>query len=288
MNHAASLVVSSALFTVMLALGLSLRPEAMHHWRSRPALPLRMLLGSCLLVPLLALLLLQMPWAQLMSTPARYGIALMALCPSAPLALRKAGSTGGDRQLAGLLQISAALAAIVSIPLVGWIFRQTFQLQGWDLRPLDVALQVLRVQVLPLLLGLLLRFWRPGLASRLETPLNRLANLLLILLLVLILIKAGPLILSTLCGDPIALLAMVLLALFSLAIGASMAADDACERHTTALVTAMRNPGLAIYFADLHGRDLAGVKLTILAYVLVTLIVSIPLVRQRHQGPGVR
>ena len=283
MNHTASLVVTTTLFTVMLALGLSLRPEAMHHWRSRPALPLRVLLGSCLLVPLLALLMLKLPWTAAISKPARYGIALFALCPSAPLALRKAGNTGGDRPLAALLQISAALAAIVTVPLVGWLFRRSFQLEGWDLRPVDVGLQVLRVQVLPLVLGVVLRVWRPRLAGRLESPLNRLANLLLIVLLLLVLIKAGPLLLSTLSSDLTALLLMALLAAASLAIGSAMATGDAVERHTTALVSAMRNPGLAIYLADMHGRDLAGVKLIILASVLVTVIVSLPLVVQRRQ-----
>jgi len=109
MTLSPALIVTPTLFTVMLALGLSLRPEAMHHWQTRPALPLRVLLASCVLVPLLALLLLQSPWSQAISPPARYAIALMAICPSAPLALRKAararpspelsipgGSSGGD------------------------------------------------------------------------------------------------------------------------------------------------------------------------------------------------
>ncbi|MEB3331675.1 MAG: bile acid:sodium symporter [Synechococcaceae cyanobacterium] len=283
MNQVASLMVAITLFTVMLALGLSLRTEAMHHWRTRPALPLRVLLGSCLLVPLLALLVLRMPWSAALSPAARYGIALMALCPSAPLALRKAGNSGGDRQLAALLQISAALTAIVSVPLVGLIFRQSFQLQGWDLQPLDVALQVLRVQVLPLLLGLLLRLWQPALTARLQTPLNRLANLLLILLLIVVLIKAGPQLVHSLAGDLQALPVMVLLAAASLAIGAAMAAGNSCERNTTALVCAMRNPGLALYLTKMHGKGLTGVRLMILAYVLVTVIVSIPLVRRARQ-----
>ena len=114
MTVSASLVVAPAVFTVMLALGLGLRPEALLQWRHRAALPLRVLLGSCLLVPLVGLLLLQVPWSWEISRPARHAIALMAVCPSAPLALRKAGASGGDRQLAALLQVSAAVAAILT------------------------------------------------------------------------------------------------------------------------------------------------------------------------------
>lgn len=278
-----SLLVTTTLFTVMLALGLSLRPDSMHHWRSRPALPLRVLLGSCLLVPMAGLLLLQLPWSWELSRPARHAIALMAVCPSAPLALRKAGASGGDRQLAALLQVSAALVAILTVPLLALLFRHTFDQDGWQIRPMDVALQVGRVQVLPLLLGVLLRRTLPRLAERIERPLEAIANALLLLLVGVVLLKAGPALMATLPGDPGALLMMAVLAVLSLALGRWLGGRDRNEGLTTALVTAMRNPGLALLFASRFGQHLPGLKLWILAYVLVTLIVSIPLVRRTRR-----
>ncbi len=287
MSITASLLVPPTLFSVMLALGVSLRPESMHHWRSRPSLPLRVLLGSCLLVPLLGLLLLQLPWSADLSRPARHAIALMAVCPSAPLALRKAGVSGGDRQLAALLQVSAALAAILTIPLLAMLFRQAFALDGWLIRPLDVALQVGLAQVLPLLLGVLLRRRLPQLAARLERPLDKLANGLLLVLVLVVLLKAGPQLLVTIPAEPGALLAIGVLTGLSLALGRWLGGRDPREGLTTALVTAMRNPGLALLFASAHGQNLPGLKLWILTYVLVTLIVSIPLVRSsRRQQPA--
>jgi hypothetical protein len=44
----------------------------------------------------------------------------------------------------------------------------------------------------------------------------------------------------------------------------------------------MRNPGLALLFASLYGQDLPGVKLGILAYLLTTVILSIPFLRWRR------
>lgn len=278
-----ALLVTITLFCVMLALGLSLRPQSMHHWRSRPGLPVRVLLGSCLLVPVVALLLLQLPWSWQLSRPARHAIALMAVCPSAPLALRKVGVSGGDRQLAALLQVSAAVAAIVSIPLLALLFRQTFDQDGWLIRPLEVALQVGRAQVLPLLLGVLLRHRMPRLAERIERPLERLANGLLVLLLVVVLLKAGPALLATVPAEPGALLAMAAVAAISLALGRWLGGRDPGEGLTTALVTAMRNPGLALLFASRYGQHLPGLKLWILVYVLVTLMLSIPLVRRSRR-----
>lgn len=278
-----ALLVTPTLFTVMLALGLSLRPESMRHWLSRPALPLRVLLGSCLLIPVLGLLVLQLPWTRELSLPARHAIALMAVCPSAPLALRKAGVSGGDRQLAALLQVSAALTAILTIPLLALVFRQVFDQDGWLIQPMEVALQVGRVQVLPLLLGVLLRTQCPRLAERIERPLDKLANALLLLLLVVVLLKAGPGLLATVPADPGALLAMAALAALSLWLGRWLGGPERSEQLTTALVSAMRNPGLALLFATRYGQHLPGLKLWILAYVLVTLIISVPLVRQSRR-----
>ena len=280
MSTVIALFITLTLFSTMLALGLGLNREALRCWCQQPALPLRVLLGSCLLLPLLALLLLQTPWSWQLSQPVRFAIALMALCPSAPLALRKARKGGGDHQLAALIQVGAALAAIVTIPLMGLAFRQTFAVVGWEVQPLDVALQVGRVQVLPLLLGLALRHWQPRFADQLATPLERIANLLLVLLMVLVLIKAGPLLLAFVPANLPALPLMALLVAASLLIGRLMAAEQASEHgRTTALVTAMRNPGLALLFASRHGQELPGLKLAILAYVLVTMLVSTPWLR---------
>lgn len=287
MSTAIALFITLTLFSTMLALGLSLDREALGSWCQQPALPLRVLLGSCLLVPLLALLLLQTPWSWQIAQPVRFAIALMALCPSAPLALRKARKGGGDHQLAALIQVGAALAAIVSIPLLGLAFRQTFAVVGWQVHPLDVALQVGRVQVLPLLLGLALRHWQPRFADQLETPLERIANLLLLVLLLLVLIKAGPLLLAFVPANLPAVPLMALLVVASLLIGRLLAAEQGDEHGTTTgLVTAMRNPGLALLFASRHGQELPGLKLAILAYVLITVLLSSPWLRlSRRMAP---
>jgi bile acid:Na+ symporter, BASS family len=278
-------LISLTLFTIMLALGLSLQADGLALWRRHSSLLLRVLLGSCLLVPLLGLLLLQTPWSQAINEPARYAIALMAVCPSAPLALRRASQAGGDRQLTAVLQITAALAAIVSVPLLGLAFRHTFAVLGWQIRPLDVALQVGKVQVLPLLLGLLLRRSVPQLAERLEGPLDRLANLLFVLLVSLVLLKAGPLLLTYVPRNLPALLLMGLLAAAALAIGRAMAGAQVEHSLSTALVTGMRNPGLALLLANRHGQDLPGLKLGIVVYVLVTVVVSTPLMQRLRQEP---
>ncbi|MEA5391485.1 bile acid:sodium symporter [Cyanobium gracile UHCC 0139] len=276
-------LVSATLFTIMFALGLGLPGDRFDLLRHRPALLRRVLLGSCVLVPLVALLLLRLPIAAQWSVPARFAIALMAVCPSAPLTLRKAGKAHGSRQLAAHLQVAAALTAIVSIPLMAELFTAVFGVRGWEISPGQVALQVGKVQILPLACGLLLRRWRPDWAGRWEGFFDRLANLLLLLLILAVLLKALPLLLPFAAANLPAIGGMALMVLASLAIGWLTAGGDPVERTTVCLVTSLRNPGLALLFATTHAPAMAGLKLAILLYLLITVILQIPLLLWRQQ-----
>ncbi len=280
------LLIKLTLFAVMFALGLGLQGSALQQWRQRPALFVRVLIGTCLLVPLGGLLLIKLSLVLPVAPPVRYGLGLMALSPSAPLTLHKAGRQGGDREMAALLQVLAAIAAIVTIPLMADLFRQVFAIKGWGLAHADVAVQVVTAQVLPLLLGLGLRRWFPTVASRLVVPLEKLANGLLLLLLVVILAFTLPALGSFLANNLIAVPLMGAMVVLCLAIGWLLAGPDPAESTTTALVTSMRNPGLALLFASSHAPGLPAVKLAILSYLLVTVLVSIPfLVAQKRRHP---
>jgi predicted Na+-dependent transporter len=142
-----------------------------------------------------------------------------------------------------------------------------------------VALQVAQAQLLPLVLGLLLRRWQPALATRIQAPLEKLANLLLLALIVLVLVKAAPLLVPFAATNALALAYMALMVVVALAIGFLMAGPDPRERTTTALVTSMRNPGLALLFAATYAPQVPGVKIAILAYLLLTVILSVPFLR---------
>ena len=279
------LLIKVTLFALMFALGLGLQGTALQQWRQRPALFARILIGSCLLVPLGALVLIKFSLALPVAPPVRFAIVLMALSPSAPLTLHKAGRKGGDREMAALLQVLAAIAAIITIPLMADLFRQVFTVSGWDLAHAEVALQVLVVQVSPLLLGLGLRRWFPALAVRLVGHLEKVANGLLLLLMLVILGFTLPALGSFLADNLIALPLMVVMVAWCLALGWLLAGPDPAESTTTALVTSMRNPGLALLFASTNAPGIPAVKLAILSYVLVTVIVSIPflMAQQRRQ-----
>ncbi|MFM7264539.1 MAG: transporter [Cyanobium sp.] len=273
------LLIPATLFTLMVALGLGLRGEAVALLRRRPYLILRVLVGTCLLLPLAALVLLRSPLLESLSPPVRLAIALMAISPSAPLTLRKAGRQGGDRELAAVLQLLAAAAAIVTIPLMADLYRAVFHVSSWDIQPLPVARQVLLMQGLPLGLGLLVRRCVPALAERLVGPLDRVANTLLLGLSVLILVRSWPLLRAFLATNRTGLACMALMVLLALAIGWLLSGPGLRERTTVAVVTSTRNPGLALLFASTYASGVAGLKLAILLYVLLTLLLSLPFLR---------
>lgn len=277
MNGATNLLIPTTLFVVMMALGVGMPLDALQNWRRHWPLLLRTQVATCLLVPLAGGLLLLSPLAAGTTPEARHALALMGACPSAPLIVRKASKTGQDASLAGLMQMTAALVAIVSVPLLADLGQLVFPVRNWDVQPAEVALQVGRAQILPLLLGLGLRRLLPGPIGRISGLLSRLANVLLLLLVALVLARAGPLLIHFGSENGVALVLMLLLVLTSLVVGWLLAGGPRQQRETTALVTAMRNPGLALLLARSHAPTMPELRLGIISYVLVTQVVLVAL-----------
>ena len=138
---------------------------------------------------------------------------------------------------------------------------------------------MLLVQGVPLALGVLVRRTRPRLAEKLEGPLDRAANLLLLVLTTLILVRSWPLLQAFLAANLPGIGCIALMVLLALAIGWLLSGPGLQERTTVAVVTSTRNPGLALLFASTHAADVSGLKLAILVYVLVTLLLSLPFLR---------
>lgn len=268
------LFVSIAIFTVMFALGLGLKTSSFALPRHQLGVLARILIGTCLLVPLAGLLLLELPLTADLSRSARFAIALMVICPSAPLALRRVSSPGSSSALAARIQVLAAVVAIVSVPLMAELFRWVNPVDGWDITAADVALQVTRVQLVPLAAGLLLRSWKPGWAERWSPAINRLASALLLLVIVLLLVITSSSLIPFLTGNLAALVAMASMVVISLAIGYGLAEKDPIRRQTVALVTCTRNLGLAAQLAVVYGSAIKGLIPAVLTYTLISVMIS--------------
>lgn len=275
-------MISLALFLVMVALGL--HPPAMPFGglKHRPGWLLRVLLTTCVGVPVAALLLLRSPLGQGLSPAMATALMLMAICPSAPLISLKSRRVAGSAALAARLQLCSSWAAILSVPF--WLHQLPIDAAEtlWRISASDVAAQVFSVQVLPLILGMSLRQWCSAWAERWNPVIQKAATMLLLVLLAGVLIAVLPKVSLALIADLRGAVLMLLLTLIALVLGYAVAGDNRAERSTIPLVMAMRNPGLALLLVQEMAPEASELKAAIVGYVVMTAIGMTPFLRWRQ------
>jgi len=195
--------------------------------------------------------------------PIAVGIVLMAISPGAPVALRRALDAGGSRGFAPALHLAIVMTAVLTVPatvaILDWIFAADFAVT-----PFHIGRQVFFAQLLPMALGASLRAIRPALAAKLETPLGRIGNWLLLALAILVLADM-PAIIGAVGWTP--MFAGVGITVCALAVGAAFAWRDPEVRPVGAIAAAMRNPGLALVIATVNNAPPA-VTAAVIGYAL--------------------
>ena len=101
-----ALLISLALFFIMVSLGLNLPSLQFDLLKHRPALLVRVLLATCVVLPLAALLLLRTPIGQGLSPAVSTAVMLMAICPSAPMIALKSRKLAENPELATRLLLA--------------------------------------------------------------------------------------------------------------------------------------------------------------------------------------
>ena len=279
-----SLLISLALFFIMVSLGLNLPSLQFGLLKRRPGLLIRVLLATCVGMPLAALCLLWSPLGDGLSTAIKTAVMLMAICPSAPMIALKSRKLAENPELATRLQFWSACAAIISVPLwVGQLPTEAGE-SIWSVSNQDVAFQIFTVQLIPLLLGVSLRRWRSEWAERWNSLVQKIATMLLLVLLALILIVALPQVAPMLIGNLRGALVMLILTWIALALGFVIAGEDTVERSTVPLVLSMRNPGLALLIIQQMAPQAIDLKAAVVGYVVITAVGSAPFMKWRKKA----
>lgn len=272
-----TLCVVVTVFTVMFALGLGIVPGQLLRWTAqRPGLMARGLFSVLVAVPAMALLVtraIELPRA------AQIGIVLMSISPGAPVALRRSLGAGGHQAFAPSLQICVVTLAVLSMPLSIMLLNHVYAGQA-SIAPSQVARQVFIVQLLPLGLGMMLRHLRAGLAQRLEPRLGRIGTFMLFAVVVLILIDVWEV---TINAGLRGAAAIVLTTGGALAVGHLLGGPDPATRTAVAIISAARNPGLALLVATLN-RASPEITATVLAYLLISVLTIAPYVIWRRRA----
>jgi BASS family bile acid:Na+ symporter len=270
------MLVTVTIFFLMLALGSKLSVENILAFWRKPALVCRALLAVSLLVPLVFILLLKLFH---LSPQVTIGLALLAAAPGAPLStkrcLRRAELTqiaGGSLGYAASLQLTLAILAVFLTPFTLAIFAILFADISQKVAILDVARQVMLVQILPVSLGLFINKFAPTFAQKIAQPLTFMADSLFLALVILACIFGFPL-LYKLWVLPLEAIAIMVVA--SLGIGHAFGTLDDDSRSTLAIFCVARNFGLALFIAILNHVE-QQVMPTLVAYLILGAFVGVP------------
>ena len=271
------LIALPTLFTVMFAIGLMLGPAQVAAAMTRRTVLFAVLFAAVVPLPVVTVVAIEV---FNLRGPIGVGLLLMAISPGAPFALRRAIHAGAHRDFAPALHITIVTLAVVTVPLSVAILDAVFSAE-FQVTYAQIARQVFFAQLLPLLLGALVRYLKPALAEKIEPHAARLGNRLVIVFMVLTLVDIVPIVASIGWVPTAAGAAMAALAL---AMGSLVAGRDPEIRPAAGIAVAMRNPGLALTMAEANHAPPV-VSAVIIGYTVgVAVVVSAVLWHQRRQA----
>ncbi len=264
-------LVTITIFTLMLTIGVNLSFEKLLSLCRRPFLLLRALLAVVVLVPLVVIVLLRL--FDLPSGVAT-GLALLAAAPGAPLTTKRSQMAGGKFPHSASLQLTLALLAVIITPITLAIFYALFDLETQRVlvSVSQVFQQVVRVQFLPIILGLLIQKFSPKITSVIGKPLIVIGNILFLLLLILLSVPGFRLIRQI---GILPLVVIVIMVVISLAIGHLLGGSEVDKRSALAIACIARNIGLAMYIAIFSNAQ-EQVLPTLVSYIILGSLIAIP------------
>jgi BASS family bile acid:Na+ symporter len=242
--------------------------ELLYLWR-RPGLLLRSVLAVLIVMPIAAVVLTRV--FDLRNT-VEIALVTLAISPMPPLLPRREIKAGGRQPYAlALMATMAALAVVVDpllLEILSWFYRRPL-----GIAPGVIGRIVLITVFLPLLVGVAVRAWRPGVAERLAGLVGR-AGTVLLALAILALLAGAWRALWAAVGDG-TILAMVAFVGIGLLVGHLLGRPEPDHSAVLALSTASRHPAIALSIASANFPDerFGG---TILLYLMVGGLGVIP------------
>ena len=236
-----NILVTITLIEMMVLIGLRVTfaeiAGIVRDWR----LVARAVAANYLFVPLVAIALLI--WFD--ASPAvAAGFLILAVCPGAPFGPPFAGIARANVAVAvGLMVVLAGSSAIISPVLLQVLLPWVSGGEAPRIDLIGLVGALLVTQLLPLLLGLLVRHWRPQLADTLLGPLELVSKILSLSVAGLILATQYPMLAEIRMRG---FVGMLILLAASLAIGWLAGGAGSDNRKTMALTTALRNVGVGL------------------------------------------
>lgn len=272
------LALKTSISVLVFTIGLGTAPRELAYFLRHPGQLFRSLISMNLVMPVIAVLIvLIFP----LHPAVEVTLVALAFSPVPPILPQKLVRAGGGHAYVMALLFSAALFALISIPIGGVILDAIFPAKiRIPLGP--VVPVILSTVILPTLAGIVARLIAPKLAARIAAPLAIAATVLLLVAAVLILIKAGPMILAQIGNGTFAALAAYVI--LGLLVGHLLGGPSAGDRSVLALATASRHPGIAIAIGGLVYPAEKAVPAAVMLYLLISIVISVPYVMWRKHA----
>jgi len=276
-QQAVMLALQASVLLIVFGFGLQTTLHDLQFLLRRPGLLARSLLSMFVIMPIVALILVRT-----FELRPSFEIALVALAisPVPPLLPRKEGKAGGRAAYGLALMAVVSILAIVVVPLWVELMGRFFD-RELRMPPAAIARVVVMMTLSPLLTGVIVRRFAPAVADRLERPARLVSTVLLVAGASALLIVAVPVVLRVM--DPSILQALAAFVVVGLGVGHWLGGPQADDATVLALSTASRHPAIALAVAKLNFPDEPLLGATILLYLIVLTLLSLPYVwRQRH------
>jgi bile acid:Na+ symporter, BASS family len=183
-----TLVLPIALAMIMLGLGLSLKSDDFFRIFKYPKAVAIGLIGQLVILPIIALAIVKV----IPMPPAiAVGLIILALCPCGPSSNMITYLAGGDVALAVTLTVFSSMITVFTIPLFASMAVNSF-LGTNAIVSLTIGAtmgQIFVITVIPIALGMYVRYRFPEIARRLEKVINKLAVGFLVLIIILLVAK---------------------------------------------------------------------------------------------------
>ena len=236
-----NILVTIALIEMMVLIGLRVNLADIVSTSRNWTLIARAAVANYLLVPSLTVVLLLLFGVNAMVTA---GFLVLAVCPGAPYGPPFAGIARADvPEAVGLMVILAASSAILSPLLLRVLLPWAAGGEAPKIDSFGIVGVLLITQLLPLMVGLVTRHWRPQLAERLIGPFALASKILNLSVVGLILATQFHMLSEIRVRG---FVGMLMLLAGSLIIGWLAGTPSRDNRKTMALTTSLRNVGLGL------------------------------------------
>jgi BASS family bile acid:Na+ symporter len=258
--------IKASIFLLVVSVGLGAARGEQRYVLRRPGQIARSLFAMNIVMPLVAAALAV---ALSLSPPVTIALIALAVSPVPPILPRKQLKAGGSAEYVIALLACAALFSIVFVPVAIDALSTAFG-NPVHVGARVIARTVLTTVLIPLGVGIGIRWLAPRFAERLQGPLGKIAALLLVAGVVPLVVRLWPAMAALIGGG--ALGAIVIFSILGHALGHWLGGPEPGDRTVLALATAARHPGVALAIATVGFPQQ---RMAVIPAILLVLVVNL-------------